>query len=88
MLSACDCWPRVNSKVYDCESIRKYTVAARVRVHQRSRPRPLTAQWAGKMPEEMSRLAQLQHAHNGLKHKIHNTKFVLGGWQLKAVQVS
>ena len=85
MLSACDCWPRVNSKVYDCESIRKYTIAARVRVHQRSRPRPLRP--SGPLPGEMSRLAQLQHAHNGLKHKIHNTKFVLGGWQLKAVQV-
>eukprot|EP01052_Picozoa_sp_SAG31_P026166 SAG31_NODE_2351_length_5889_cov_1.999482_7_plen_173_part_00 len=33
------------------------------------------------------RLTQLYHAHNALKHKIHNTKFILSGYQLRAVQV-
>ena len=38
-------------------------------------------------PPPADRLTQLYHAHNGLKNKIHNTKFILHGTQLKAVQV-
>ena len=33
------------------------------------------------------RLTELYHAHNALKHRIHNTKFILYGNQLRAVQV-